>query len=357
MAPADALGLADGHAHGDAAAGKSVGQGRPPPSQPHPGQQDLLPGRTSQALHQLHRRRNRRRARRRSQGIRHRRAGLRQGTVLRSAHRSHRPRPGAAAAHAARPLLPRRRQQRRADRRPAQGRLRAGVPHARRRAGAEALADRDAGRPQHRGGDAARRRQPGRQPRLLLPRPARRDRARADLDQGAARAGGAPATTADDQAARPRGCGAGDHRRRSFGARSRCASRSTWSTARAASTCGRSPPTSISRSGRRPGSDRQAHRRQAGAGSRQRSARPARAGNPTTSPRAISTCRAATISISAPKKACTRRSSSSRRRSSKTRSSRWRTAAWPTPTACSPITACSVPPMCGPRRHRARRRR
>ena len=111
------------------------------------------------------------------------------------------------------------------------------------------------------------------------------------------------------------------------------------------------------RSGRRTGSDRQAHRREAGAGSPQRFGRRARARNPTTSPRAISTCRAATISISERKKACTRRSSSSRRRSSRTRSSPSRTAACRTPTDCSRITACSVPPTCGRRRRRARRPR
>ena len=43
---------------------------------------------------------------------------------------------------------------------------------ARRGAGHQAIADGHAGRPQHRGGAAARRRQPRRQPRLLLPRPA-----------------------------------------------------------------------------------------------------------------------------------------------------------------------------------------
>ena len=48
-----------------------------------------------------------RRPRRSAQGVRHRRAGLRQGVVLRSARGSYRPRPGAAAARAAGPLLPR----------------------------------------------------------------------------------------------------------------------------------------------------------------------------------------------------------------------------------------------------------
>ena len=198
----------------------------------------------------------------------------------------------------------------------------------------------------------------GREPRLFLPRPARRDRARADLDQGAARAGGARRRRPQRPGRRdPRRRGAADHRRRSFRARS--AARHDPSGRRRE----RLLPvvgvrrSSISRSGRRPGSDRQAHRREAGAGSRQRSARRDARRNPTTSPRAISTCRAATTSISGPKKACTRRSSSSRRRSSRTRSSRWRTAASPTPTACSRITACSVPPMCGRRRRRARRRR
>ena len=37
----------------------------------------------------------------------------------------------------------------------------------------QAVPDRDAGEPQHGGGDAAGRRQSGRQPRLFLPRPAR----------------------------------------------------------------------------------------------------------------------------------------------------------------------------------------
>ena len=84
---------------------------------------------------------------------------------------------------------------------------------------------------------------------------------------------------------------------------------------------------------------------------------PAPGVNPTISPRATCTCRAATTSINAPRKACKRPSTSSRRRSSKTRSFRWRTAVSPTRRACSPITACSVPPTCGPRRRRARRRR
>ena len=75
--------------------------------------------------------------------------------------------------------------------RTAQGRLRAGLPAAgKRRAGKRSLT-RDAGRPQHRRGAALRRSQPGGRPRLLLPRRARRDRPRADVDRDAARARGA----------------------------------------------------------------------------------------------------------------------------------------------------------------------
>ncbi len=109
---------------------------------------------------------------------------------------------------------------------------------------------------------------PNAQPRVLLPRSARRDRARADLDQGAARAGGSPRR---HRRARPPireeaallitgGVrSARDRLRVTIHLVDGASGYYLWS---------ESADRRSERSGRRTGSDRQAHRREAGAGSR-----------------------------------------------------------------------------------------
>ncbi len=104
----------------------------------------------------------------------------------------------------------------------------------------------------------------GRQPRLLLPRTPRRDRPRADVDQGATRARG-PARRRRSRRTRSRRSGAGDYRRRAIGARSAARHDSPRRRRERLLLVVRVGRCRSGRSGQRPGSDREADRRQAGA--------------------------------------------------------------------------------------------
>ena len=290
----------------------------------------------------------------RAEGIRHRRPGLRQGALVRSAHRPDRPRAGRRLRAR---LVRYYREEGHSDASiidlPKGGYAPVFKTATKRRPAA--VADGDAGRPNTVAVLPFRRSTARAEPRLLLPRPARRDRSRADVDQGAARAAAAP-TRDRRRRQRARRCGAGDHRRRAIGRRSRARHR--------ASRRRRERPLPVVRVGGRRARDdpfarRKRSRRRSPTSSSPRSmaTRSGRAPPARTSRRAISTCRAAITSTSAPKRACTRRSSSSRRRSSRTRSSRSRTAAWPTRYGLLAHYGVLGPRWSGRRRRRARRRR
>ena len=322
------------------------------------GQQDLPAGRPAQALRPLHRAGVARRPRRRPEGIRHRRAGLRPRGFVRSAHRPDRARAGAAAPRPPRSLLPRGRARRRRGHRAAERRLRAGLAPPRSDRPAARLAGRGHGRTQHarrccRTATAATAPPWVRSAAASVTRSCTRSCAR----RGCASSRRATGPTGPPRTCRHAATRASSSRGARGSRRAGSASPPTWSTARAATCCGRAPtrparPTPSTRSSASPprwptaSSPISATARRRGSPTR-----------PTTSRRATSTCRAATTSTSAPKTACSRPSTSSSGRSSKTRSIRWPTAAWPTPTGCSRTTACSGRPMCGPRRRRARPRR
>ncbi len=275
---------------------------------------------------------------------------------FRSAHRPDRARAGPAAAREARPVLPRRRPRRRADHRPAEGRLRAGVSAARHAGAAQAGGSArcsSAATPSWSSGSPTTARRassvtsatrvrdelihhlaqlPGL--RILA---SRGEDASGELDDSARGAAVIVGGSVRQSGDRLRTDRASDRRREQL-----------------------LPLVGVDRHGRASdafvdaGARGRGRHQEAGAGVAHGPREwPGSARRRRISPRRISICRAATTSTSAPRRGCGRPSNSSRRRSPKGRSLRRPTADWPMPTACSRTTACSDRPTCGPRRRRA----